>query len=99
MLASLPRAVSELLPWVHAGQKPQLAADAARFVQLSVPAVFFTGVAECLKRYLMAQGVVFPAAGEEKLCWGPRPLLLQQSVQHDDQQCIVFCTMSCVADT
>lgn len=47
-----------------AGQKPQLAADAARFVQLSVPAVFFTGIAECLKRYLMAQGVVFPAAGE-----------------------------------
>ena len=48
----------------NTGQKPQLAADAARFVQLSVPAVFFTGIAECLKRYLMAQGVVFPAAGE-----------------------------------
>ena len=30
---------------------------------LSVPAVFFTGASECLKRYLMAQGVVMPAAG------------------------------------
>ncbi len=33
------------------------------FVRLSVPAVFFTGISECLKRYLMAQGVVMPAAG------------------------------------
>lgn len=49
-----------------AGQKPQLAADAAFFVQLNIPAVFFTGVSECLKRYLMAQGVVMPGAGEQR---------------------------------
>lgn len=35
---------------------------AARYVLLSVPSLFFSGIAECLKRYLMAQGVVMPTA-------------------------------------
>ncbi len=56
-------ACSDGFRYHNAGQGEQLAKDAAMFVRLSVPAVFFTGISECLKRYLMAQGVVMPAAG------------------------------------
>ncbi len=56
-------ACSDGFRYHNAGQGEQLAKDAAMFVRLSVPAVFFIGISECLKRYLMAQGVVMPAAG------------------------------------
>lgn len=48
-----------LLP---AGQDPVLANKATLFIVLSIPAVVFAGIVECLKRYLMAQGVVTPPA-------------------------------------
>ncbi|PSC75850.1 MATE efflux family [Micractinium conductrix] len=42
------------------GQEPVIAAGAARFLRLATPALLLAGVFECLKRYLMAQGVVTP---------------------------------------
>lgn len=63
-------AMVSLLPvWLYVepllraiGQEAELSRLAARYVMLSVPSVFFSGIAECLKRYLMAQGVVMPTA-------------------------------------
>lgn len=50
------------LGWAHAdallmllGQQPALAADAARFLLLSFPALLCAALFECIKRYLMAQ--------------------------------------------
>lgn len=44
------------------GQEAELSRLAARYVQLSIPSLFFSGIAECTKRYLMCQGIVVPTA-------------------------------------
>jgi multidrug resistance protein, MATE family len=55
------------------GQDAALAAGAARFLHLSVPALGFLGAAECIKRYLTSQQVVAPAtlASLAALCAAP----------------------------
>jgi MATE family multidrug resistance protein len=47
---------------VALGQDPGLAAAAARFLHLSTPALLLVSLAEALKRWLMVQGSVAPAA-------------------------------------
>lgn len=53
--------------WAHveplmlaAGQHEAIAAGAARYLLLSIPALFCAGAFECYKRYLMVQNVVRP---------------------------------------
>lgn len=46
---------------MRAGQNPEIAAGAARYMAISVPALFFQGLFQCLSRYLAAQGEVQPA--------------------------------------
>lgn len=55
------------LLWTHAeplllavGQKPSIAAGAARYLWCILPTLFMGAVVECLKRYLLAQQVVLP---------------------------------------
>lgn len=43
-----------------AGQEAAIVGAAARYLLLSTPALFCVGLFECLRRYLMAQGVVNP---------------------------------------
>jgi MATE family multidrug resistance protein len=43
------------------GQDPALSAAAASYLHWSIPALFFVGAGDCLKRYLTAQNCVAPA--------------------------------------
>jgi len=43
------------------GQDPAISAAAARYLHWSIPALFFVGCGDCLKRYLTAQNCVAPA--------------------------------------
>jgi MATE family multidrug resistance protein len=43
------------------GQEPQIAAGAAAYLSALTPSLYCYAAQECLKRYLMAQGVVTPA--------------------------------------
>jgi hypothetical protein len=43
------------------GQQPEIAAGAARYLSALAPSLYCYVAQECLKRYLMAQGVVKPA--------------------------------------
>lgn len=70
IVTTLATAAGICLLWAHAGglmaaagQEPAVAAGAARFLLLCTPALFCAGLFECLKRYLMAQGVVAPVTG------------------------------------
>ncbi|CAK0783734.1 hypothetical protein CVIRNUC_006933 [Coccomyxa viridis] len=44
-----------------AGQEPEIVEGAVMYLQLSAPALWCYVMAECLKRYLLAQGIVTPA--------------------------------------
>ena len=44
-----------------AGQDPAISMLAARYIQLLIPALVFSGTTECLKRYLMTQGIINPS--------------------------------------
>lgn len=43
------------------GQDPAISMLAARYIQLLIPALAFSGTTECLKRYLMTQGIINPS--------------------------------------
>ncbi len=45
----------EGLPLLLAGQNPEIVKGAVMYLQLSAPALWFYVIAECLKRYLLAQ--------------------------------------------
>lgn len=67
ILTTLATSAGICLLWAHmeglmtaVGQERAIAAGAARFLLLCTPALFCAGLFECLKRYLMAQGVVAP---------------------------------------
>lgn len=67
VLTTLATSAGVCLLWAHVeglmtavGQERAIAAGAARFLLLCTPALFCAGLFECLKRYLMAQGVVTP---------------------------------------
>lgn len=42
-------------PLLPAGQDPEIVKGAVMYLQLSAPALWFYVIAECLKRYLLAQ--------------------------------------------
>lgn len=45
---------------IHTGQSAELATGAARYIHIISPALLMLVACECLKRYLMTQGVVHP---------------------------------------
>ena len=46
---------------LHAGQDAAISQLAARYIQMLTPALVFSGVSECLKRYLMTQRIINPS--------------------------------------
>ncbi|KAI3433740.1 hypothetical protein D9Q98_003547 [Chlorella vulgaris] len=56
------------------GQSEVIALGAARYLRLAIPALLLTGMSECLKRYLQAQGVVQPVTAVSCLTLGLAPL-------------------------
>ena len=47
--------ISEMTGHLLAGQEPAIVKGAVMYLQLSAPALWFYVMAECLKRYLLAQ--------------------------------------------
>lgn len=50
-----------ILTLLNAGQDAAISQLAARYIQMLTPALVFSGISECLKRYLMTQGIINPS--------------------------------------
>ena len=46
---------------LNAGQDAAISQLAARYIQMLTPALIFSGISECLKRYLMTQRIINPS--------------------------------------
>jgi MATE family multidrug resistance protein len=57
------------------GQDPAISAAAARYLHWSIPALFFVGSGDCLKRYLTAQNCVAPATVSSIIAMVVAPLI------------------------